>query len=127
METAKSVIAAMACDRCSREKAQEICMVFADGRDKACAACKRHAKSGCNASLTAKPLSLEERVETMEMQLQAAYERIEELETAQVRSDSRIDIAIEGWKRCVEDVKAIWNSLWPDTYSGDADNAGVEE
>lgn len=128
METDEGALAAVACDRCSRANLQEVCMVFADGRDKACAACKRHAKSGCNASLNARPLSLEERVENLEQQLKAAYERIEELETAQAAGNSRIDNAIEGWKRVVDDIRAMWNSLWPhQPYDGDEDNEGMVE
>lgn len=113
METDEGVLAAVPCTRCSREKATEVCMVFADDRAKACACCKRHAKSDCDASREAKPLTTVERVVVLEEQLKAALERIEELETGQRSIGERLDAAIQQFAGAFTDIATIWNKLWP--------------
>lgn len=119
METDEGALAVVSCDRCSRENAEEVCKVFADGRDKACAACKRNAKSGCNASLTEKPLSLEDRVLALEEQLNAANERIQELEGGQNVLEGMIQGAIEQFAGAFTDIATIWRRLWPNSAGDD--------
>lgn len=117
METDEGALAAIACKRCSRENAKEVCMVFADGHDKACAACKRHAKSGCNASLDELPLSVEERVGVLEEQLKAALERIEELETNQRGIFEKVNEAVRQFAGAFTDIATMWKELWPNSES----------
>ena len=119
METLEGAMAVEACGWCNRDDSI-ICMVFADGREKACAYCKRMGKSGCSASLTASPKTLEERMAEMEArleqsesQLKAANKRIDELETQVGGIKARLDAAIRQFAGAFTDIQTMWNALWP--------------
>ncbi len=67
METAEGVLATEECKSCARH--DHACKLFADGNHKVCAYCKRGSRSGCNASLVTRPLTLEQRLEKLEVEL----------------------------------------------------------
>ena len=66
METDEGVIAAQACEWCTRPGHNWPCKVYRTGLESACAYCKRHAKSGCSASLNAAPPSMDDRLAALE-------------------------------------------------------------
>lgn len=63
METEDGVLAVEICSWCSREGSPP-CRVLASVRS--CAFCRRRGKRDCSASLEARPLSVDERLESLE-------------------------------------------------------------
>ena len=89
-------------------------MGYAEKEDKACAYCKRYAKSGCTASRTAStptPPSLEDRVARLEAsQLE---QRLSELEQTVGGFQGLLERFAEEFKKAGDDIAQLWNAVWP--------------
>lgn len=83
METEEGKPAPNPCSWCTRSGTLDICRVFRDKDDKACAYCKRMGKSGCTAAVVREQTNeerLEQKVDELEEKLMGAEARMECLE-----------------------------------------------
>lgn len=100
MELDEGLEAVVPCSQCAAKKDEGvICKLYKDGREKSCAYCKRYQRGGCDASASARPPTIEERLAALENTLGERVaavecplqERVTELENALATAHQRIN------------------------------------